>query len=143
MIAESTEVAQVEEPMASTSEEDNTLQTSTAEQSTVEFVALTIASEASTIQVPKMPVMTSALTEPAVGLVSVPSEMAPASMSIARTIIERWSGSAPIELAPAMDIMEELAHQMVQQFFTSIRSCIELVISRRSSFEFARMLLEN
>jgi len=42
-----------------------------------------------------------------------------------------------------MDIMEELAHQMVQQFFTSMRFCIELVLSRRSSFEFTRMLLEN
>jgi len=39
--------------------------------------------------------------------------------------------------------MEELAHQMVQQFFTSMKSCIELVLFRRSSFEFARMLLEN
>ena len=42
-----------------------------------------------------------------------------------------------------MDIMEELAHQMVQQFFTSMKYCIELVLFRRSSFEFARMLLEN
>ena len=42
-----------------------------------------------------------------------------------------------------MDIMEELAHQMVQQFFTFMRSCIELVLSRRSSYKFARMLLEN
>ena len=39
--------------------------------------------------------------------------------------------------------MEELAYQMVQQFFTSMKSCIELVLSGRSSFEFARMLLEN
>ena len=39
--------------------------------------------------------------------------------------------------------MEELAHQMVQQFFTSMKSCIELVLFGRSSFEFARMLLEN
>ena len=42
-----------------------------------------------------------------------------------------------------MDIMEELAHQMVQQFFISMRSCIELVLSGVSSFKFARMLLEN
>ena len=39
--------------------------------------------------------------------------------------------------------MEELAYQMVQQFFTSMKSHIELVLSEGSSFEFARMLLEN
>ena len=38
--------------------------------------------------------------------------------------------------------MEELAYQMVQQFFASMKSCIELVLSGGSSFEFARMLLE-
>ena len=42
-----------------------------------------------------------------------------------------------------MNIMKELADQMVQQFFTSMRPCIKLVLSRRNSFEFARMLLEN
>ena len=42
-----------------------------------------------------------------------------------------------------MDIMKELAHQMVQQFFTSVKFCIELVFSGRSFFEFARMFLEN
>ena len=42
-----------------------------------------------------------------------------------------------------MDITKELAHQMVQQFFTSMKSCVELVLSGGSSFEFARMLLEN
>jgi len=42
-----------------------------------------------------------------------------------------------------MYIMEELALQMVQQFFISIKSCIELVLSGRSSFEFARTLFEN
>jgi len=39
--------------------------------------------------------------------------------------------------------MEELARQMVQQFFASMKSCIELVLSGGSSFEFAWMLLEN
>jgi len=42
-----------------------------------------------------------------------------------------------------MNIMKELVHQTVQQFFTSMRSCIELLLSERSSFEFAWMLLEN
>jgi len=83
------------------------------------------------------------LTDPAVGLVSAPSEMASASTDIIRTVIEKRSGSASAELAPAMDIMKEMARQMVQQFFTSMRSCIELVLFGGSSFEFARMLLEN
>jgi len=58
--------------------------------------------------------MTSALTKPATGLVSTPSELAPASVDIIHTTIERGSGSAPTELDPAMDIMKELAHHMVQ-----------------------------
>jgi len=95
------------------------------------------------VRVLEVPATTSALTEPAAGLISTPSEMAPASMGITCTIIERGSMSAPTELAPAMDIMEELAHQMVQQFFTSMSSCFELVLSRRSSLEFAQMPLEN
>ena len=42
-----------------------------------------------------------------------------------------------------MNIMEELALQMVRQFFVSMKSCIELVLSKRSSFKFARTLIEN
>ena len=66
-----------------------------------------------------------------------------ASTETASTIIERGSGSASTKLALAMDIMEELAHQMVQLFFTSMKSCIELVLFGKGSFKFARMLLEN
>jgi len=113
MIAESTDLAQVEEPVASTGVEDSTLQTSTAESGTVEFVVAPVALEATTVTVPEVSVMTSVLIEPVVGLISTPSEMTPASMDIIRTTIERESKSAPAELAPAIDIMEELAHQMV------------------------------
>ena len=133
----------MEELVASTGVEDGTLQTSKAEPSTMQFVPAVIISEATTVTVPEAPVTTSTLMEPAAGLVSIASKMAPASMDIVRTIIEKGSESASTELALAMDIMEELAHQMVQQFFTSMRSCIELVLFGRSSFEFARMLLEN
>ena len=56
--------------------------------------------------------------------------------------MERGSGSALAGSFPATDIMEELACQMVQQFFASMKSCIELVLSGGSSFEFARMLFE-
>ena len=100
--------------MVSTGAEDNALQTSKAEPSTVQSVPAAIVSEATTVTVSEVPATTSALTEPAVGLVFAPSEMALVSMGIVCTIIERGSGSAPIELAPIMDIMKELAHQMVQ-----------------------------
>ena len=102
-----------------------------------------VVSEASTVTIPEVPVTTSALTESVAGLVSAPSEMAPASTDIVRTIIERGSGSGSTELAPTMDIMKDLTHQMVQQFFTSMRSRVELVLFGRSSFEFAWMFLEN
>ena len=69
--------------------------------------------------------------------------MPSASTDTVRTIIETGSKSASVELALAKDIIEELAPQMVQQFFISMKSCIKLVLSERSSFEFARMLLEN
>jgi len=39
--------------------------------------------------------------------------------------------------------MGELARQVVQQFFASMRSCIDLILSGNSSFEFAQMFLEN
>ena len=39
--------------------------------------------------------------------------------------------------------MGELARQVVQQFFASMRSCINLILSGGSSFEFARVLLGN
>ena len=50
----------------------------------------------------------------AAGLVFAPGELASISVYTTRIIIERESGSAPAGLSPAMDIMEELAHQMVQ-----------------------------
>ena len=39
--------------------------------------------------------------------------------------------------------MKELVRQMVQQFFASMRSCVDLILSGGSSFKFARILLEN
>ena len=137
MVAESTGLAQVEDPMASTSADYNALQTSAGEPGVVESVTVPDASEATTITVPEVSAMISALTEPAAGLVSAPNELASTSVDI----IERGSGSAPVGLSPAMDIMKELAHQMVQQFFTSMKSCIGLVLSRGSSFKSAWMLL--
>jgi len=58
MIAESTRIAQVKEPVASTGAEDSALQTSTAEPSTTEFVPAAVASEATTVTVIEMPATT-------------------------------------------------------------------------------------
>ena len=89
MIAESTGLAQVEEHVASTGAKDSTLQTSTVELGTVEFVAASVASEATTIMVPEMPATISGLMEPVAGLVPAPSQLAPASVDIIHTTIER------------------------------------------------------
>jgi len=113
MVAESTRVAQVEDLVASISAEDNTVQTSAGEPSAVEFVAAPVVAEATTITLPEVPATTSVSTEPAAGLFSAPGELAPISVDTPRVIIERGSGSAPAGLYPSMDIMEELAHQMV------------------------------
>ena len=69
--------------------------------------------------------MTLVSKEPAVGLILTQVELAPVSVDTTRTIIERGSGSASAGLSPATDIMEELAHQMVQQFLASMKSCID------------------
>jgi len=62
---------------------------------------------------------------------------------IPRPVIERGSGSTSARSSPASDIMGELARQVMQQFFTSMRSCIDLILSGGSSFEFAQVLLGN
>jgi len=77
--------------------------------------------------------------EPIVGLTPAQDEL----ILVSHPVMERGSGSTSAGLSPANDMMEELARQMVQQFFTSMRSCIDLILSGGSSFEFARMLLEN
>ena len=114
MIVESTGLAQVEKPVVSTDAEDSALQISIAEPSIVKSVPTVVISEATIVTIPEVPVTTSVFAEPAAGLVSAPSEMASALTDTVCTIIERGSESASTELAPAMDIMKELAHQMVK-----------------------------
>jgi len=147
IIAESTMAAQVEEPTTSTAAGDNALHTSTSEPSIAKSAPVVTTPEATTGTILEVPVTTLALRKSAVDLnPTLPrriSEMASASTDTVRTIVETGSESASVELALAKDIMEELAPQMVQQFFVSMKSCIKLVLSERSSFEFARMLLEN
>ena len=54
MIAESTGVAQIEDPMESLSAEDSAVQTSAGEPSAVEFVATSVAIEATTTTVSEL-----------------------------------------------------------------------------------------
>ena len=95
--------------------------------------------KAATTTVLEVLVTTSVFDEPVVGFTHAQVEL----VFVSRSIIERGSGSTSIGLSLANDIMKELARQIVQQFFASMRSCIDLVLSGGSSFEFAQMLLEN
>ena len=113
IIAESTRVAQVEEPMASTGAEDSALRPSTDEPSTVKSFPAVIISKATTVTIPEVPITTLVLREFAADLDPALSgrisEMASAPMNTVHTIIETWSESASTELDLAMNIMEELA----------------------------------
>ena len=127
--AESTGVAQVEDPTASIGAEDSVVQTSAGEPSAVEFAAAFVTMEATTTDVPEVLASAALSEEPVVGLVPAQVESTPVSVGVTHPIIERGSRSTLAGLSPATNIMEELAHQMVQHFFTSINSCIELVLS--------------
>ena len=118
MVTESTRVAQVEDPKGT---EDNAVQTSAGEPNAVEFVAAPVAVEATTITIPEVLATTSTSKEPVVALIPAQVELAPVSVDTTHTIMEKKSRSASTGLSPATDIMEELAHQMVQQFFTSMK----------------------
>jgi len=138
--AENTGIAQVEDPATSIGTEDSIVQTSAEEPSAVEFVVASVTMKAATtITVPEVLVTTSVSDEPIVGLTPTQVELVPVS----RPVMERGSGSTSAGFSPVNDIMEELARQMVQQFFAFIRSCIDLILSGGSSFEFTRILIEN
>ena len=109
--AESTGIAQVENPAASTGADDSIIQTSAREPSAVEFAVSSVAVEAATpLTVPEVSVTCSMSDEPVVGLTPAQDELIPVS----RPIMERGPGSTSAEFSPANDIMEELACQMVQ-----------------------------
>jgi len=108
--AQSTTIAQVEDPVASIGAEDSAVQTSAGEPSAVEFAVASVAIEAATtITVPEELATTSMSDEPVVGLTPTQVELVPFS----RSIMERRYGSTSAGLSPANDIMEELARQMV------------------------------
>ena len=77
--------------MASISAEDSTVQTSAGEPSAVKFVDAPVAVEAATITDPKVSATTSVSKEPVVGLIPAQVELAPVSVDITRTIMERGS----------------------------------------------------
>ena len=109
----------------------------------MEFAVASVAVEATTTNVSEVLASAALSEKPVVRLVPAQVELTPVSVGVARPVIEMGSGSALAWLSLATDIMEELARQIMQQFFASMKSCIELVLSRGSSFEFAQMLLEN
>ena len=120
--------------MASIGVEESVVQTLASEPSAGEFAAASVAVEATTTDVPEMLASAALLEEPVVGLVPAQVESTPISVGVTHPVIEMGSGSARVGLSLATDIMEELARQMVQQVFASMKSCIELVLSWRSSF---------
>ena len=89
MVAESTGVAQVEDFVASTSTEDSVIKASASEPSVVEFAVALVAVKTTTISAPEVLAMISVSKETVVGLIPARVELAPVSVDITRTIIER------------------------------------------------------
>jgi len=116
--------------MASTDAGDSVLHTSTDEPSLVKSAPVVVTPEDAIGTFFEMSVTTMTLKEPATSLAPVLSGTTSVPMDTVHTITEKKYESVSIELALAMDIMEELAHQMAQQFFISIKSCIELALFR-------------
>ena len=55
------------------------------------------------------------------------------SESTSVTTVETGSGSFLPAPTPPMDILKELTLQMIEQFFTMMKYCTELILNRRSS----------
>jgi len=112
-----------------------TAQTSAKDPEEVELTVISSVAEVSTDVVPpEAPAATLAPAAPVVSPIPVPEE----SAYIPHLVIERGSGSTL-----GGDTMGILTRQMVQQFFASMQSCIDFILSGDSSFEFARMFLGN
>ena len=102
--------------MASIGAEDIAVQTLAGEPSVVKFAAASVAVEATTTVIPEVLALAALSEEPVVGIVPVQVESTLVSVGVTRPVIEMGSGSAQTGLYLATDIMEELAHQTVQQF---------------------------
>ena len=120
--------------------EGRTAQASTEDPEAVKLAVTSSVVEVSTgVVAPEVPAVTLASIAPVVSPTPVPEE----SVYVPRPVIERGSGSTSAEFFPGGDTMGELARQVVQHFFASMRSCINLILSGNSSFEFARVFLRN
>ena len=147
MIASDVAPAQAEELIIDTSAKDIPVEASAEKALTVKPILEAATQEAITIFDPEALVVTSEmrqlLTQVAPIFLGGTSAPALTSESISIMNVETGLGSAHPVLTPAMNILEELTLQMVEQFFTTIKYCTELVLSGRSSFEFAQTFLEN
>ena len=102
---ESTRVAQVEDSAASIGAEDSAVQTSVGEPSAVEFIATSVAVEATTTDVLEVLASAALSEEPTVGLVPAQVESTPFSVGVTRPVIERGSESALEGSSLATDII--------------------------------------
>ena len=85
--AESTGVAQVEDPAASIGTEDSSIQTSAGEPSAVEFAIASVAVEATTTStVPEVLATTSVSNEPVIGPTPARVELDPISHSVMESV---------------------------------------------------------
>jgi len=134
-------VAQTIAPIVSTSAEEGSAAASVGETFVV-HPTLEVATTQDVIRtsVSETPIVTSEmrqlLTQLAFVFLGGTSVPPLTSESTFVTIVETGSGSAPQALTPTIDILEELTLQMIDQFFTTIKYCTELVLTRVSSFEF-------
>jgi len=112
MVAESTGVAQVEDPTTSIAAEDSAVQTSADEPSAVEFDVASAAADDSTTDVLEVLASAALSEEPVVGLVPLQVESTPVSVGVTHPVIEIGSGSALAGSSSATDIIEELVHQI-------------------------------
>ena len=119
----------MEDLAANVDPEGSTIRTSTEGPEEVRFAVTSVTVEAATtITVPEVSTTLSVPDEPVVGLTPARDELIPISCPV----MERESGSTSAEFSLANDIMKELARQMVQQFFASMRSCICLLYTSPS-----------
>ena len=92
-------------------------------------------------------VVTSAMKEHLVqlapALMGVTSSPPSTAESVSTTKVETGLMSVPVKPAPVVGILNDLILHMFDQFFSMMTYCTELVLSRRTSFEFVRPLLEN
>ena len=125
----------MESPMVGTLPEGHTAQVSDEASEEIVLTTPSLAVEAPVeIAPPEAPVasLTLAVSTVSTALTQKGPTYTPFSM------IERGSGSTPGD-----DTLDFLARKMVRQFLDALRSCIDFILSGRSSFAFAQTFLGN